>query len=135
MEVAEASRRRVLLAEDDTTLRCLIASALRADGYEVLEAGDGIELLANVESTVAARRTRPDDVLIVADVQMPGLSGLDVLAILRCAFWAAPVILITGFGDEETHAEARELGATAVFDKPFDLDALRSAALEAVAPW
>ena len=127
-------RRRVLLAEDDAALRPLIASALRGDGYEVLEARDGLELLANVESTLAEWGPRPEGVLIISDVQMPGLGGLDVLAILRCAFWAAPVILITAFGDEETHAEAHELGAAAVFDKPFDLDELRSVAHEAMPP-
>ena len=65
---------------------------------------------------------------------MPGLTGLDVLAILRCANWATPVILITAFGDEATHAEGRELGAVAVFDKPFNVDALRATVLETIPP-
>ena len=65
---------------------------------------------------------------------MPGLGGLDVLAILRCADWNTPVILITAFGDEATHAEGRDLGALAVFDKPFGVDLLRSAVREAMPP-
>jgi DNA-binding response OmpR family regulator len=123
--------RVVLLAEDDQAFRQLLASVLAADGYEVVEATDGVSLLAKIEAFLAARDT-PDSFLVVADVRMPGLSGLDVLAILRCANWRTPVILITAFGDEATHAEGRELGAAAVFDKPFDIHALRTAVAEAI---
>jgi len=133
---AEVERHRlVLLAEDDPAFRRLIASVLADDGYEVLEAEDGVALLANIESTLTLRRERAESFLVVADVRMPGLSGLDVLAILRCANRATPVILITAFGDEATHAEGRELGAAAVFDKPFSLDALRAMVLETMPPW
>ena len=127
--------RLVLLAEDDDAFRHLIASVLAQDGYEVLEAGDGLGLLANIESTLTVRREPADHFLVVTDVRMPGLSGLDVLAILRCANWATPVILITAFGDEATHAEGRELGAAAIFDKPFDVEKLRSTVLETIPPW
>jgi DNA-binding response OmpR family regulator len=130
-----AGQQLVLLAEDDAAFRRLIASVLEAEGYEVVQAVDGVELLAKLESVLTARRQRPDAFLVVADVRMPGLSGLDVLAILRCANCATPVILITAFGDETTHMEGRELGAAAVFDKPFDVDALRGAVLEAMPPW
>jgi CheY-like chemotaxis protein len=133
-ETAEVSRRRVLLAEDDPELRRLIASVLRSDGYEVVEAADGLALLAHIEHALTARRERSDTFLVLADIQMPGLSGLDVLAILRCARCATPVVLMTGFGDDETHGEARELGAAALFDKPVDLDRLRNIVLETMPP-
>jgi DNA-binding response OmpR family regulator len=55
---------------------------------------------------------------------MPELGGLEVLARLRGLGWTGGIILITAFGDEATHTRARELGATMVIDKPFDLDAL-----------
>ena len=124
----------IILAEDDTEFRGLLASVLQEEGYEVVEAPDGLALLASLENTLTVRRERPDAFLVVADVRMPGLSGLDVLAILRCATWRTPVILITAFGDEATHAEGRELGAVAVFDKPFDVDALRAAVKETIPP-
>ena len=125
------ARSRVLLAEDDGPLRGLIAGVLKNDGYEVVEAKDGLELLVNIEASLVGDQ-RPFFV-VVADVHMPGLTGLDVLAILRCSFVAAPVILITAFGDDDTRAEAWELGASAVFDKPFELEELRVAVLEAAA--
>jgi DNA-binding response OmpR family regulator len=56
---------------------------------------------------------------------MPGLSGLHALDWFhKVRAWHAPVIVITAFGDAQTHAQARQLGAH-VLDKPFDLDALR----------
>lgn len=64
---------------------------------------------------------------------MPGKSGLEVLAGLRQSDWSTPVILITAFGDEWTHAEAQRLGATSI-DKPFDLHDLRLLAREATTP-
>jgi CheY-like chemotaxis protein len=136
MDTAETGRRRrrlVLLAEDDPAFRLLIASVLEQEGYEVVEAADGLALLANIEATL--RRERADSFLIVADIRMPGLTGLDVLAILRCANWATPVILITAFGDEATHAEGQELGAAAVLDKPFNVEELRSTVVETMPPW
>ena len=62
---------------------------------------------------------------------MPGCSGLDLLACLRHFDWNTPVILITAFGNAETHDQARRLGAFAVFDKPFDLADLETAVLNA----
>jgi CheY-like chemotaxis protein len=128
------ARRLVLLAEDDAAFRRLLASILEEEGYEVVEAADGVELLAKIESTLTVGRARDDAFLVVADVRMPRLGGLDVLAILRCANSTTPVILITAFGDDATHAEGHELGALAVFDKPFSVDRLRTAVLEAMPP-
>ncbi|WP_437731955.1 response regulator [Sorangium sp. So ce1335] len=115
---------RVLLAEDDRELRQLLATALRRDGYEVLEARDGNQLLELMaESLVSSSGARPD--IVVSDVRMPGKSGLELLAGLRRDDWSTPVVLITAFGDPETHAEAYRLGADAVLDKPLDIDDLR----------
>jgi FixJ family two-component response regulator len=64
---------------------------------------------------------------------MPRLSGLDLLAALRCSRWTTPVVLVTAYGDDETRAEARELGAAAFLDKPLDPEALRRAVAAAIA--
>jgi DNA-binding response OmpR family regulator len=110
----------VLVAEDDVELRKLIATTLRHDGYEVIEATNGMELLDSLEMVVERRQPYA----IVSDVRMPLLSGMDVLAVIRASSTQVPVILITAFGDVDTHGEAHDLGAVAILDKPFDLSAL-----------
>ena len=115
----------VLLAEDDADTRRLLAWALRVAGYDVVEAGDGIEVLDEMDSRIRSHSSRPFGVIIL-DVNMPFLTGLDLLAALRSAQWATPVILITAFGDEAIRAEARELGAFAILEKPRDLEELRT---------
>jgi CheY-like chemotaxis protein len=111
---------RILVAEDDVHMRRLVARALRTTGYRVVEAADGVEVLSRIESTIWHDR---HDVIraVVADMNMPGLTGLDVLAALRCAEVDTPFILITAYGDANVRREARALGAAAVIDKPFGL--------------
>jgi len=118
----------VLLGEDDADTRRLLAWTLRVAGYDVVEAGDGLEVLDEMDSSIRPNCSRPFGV-IVLDVNMPFLTGLDLLAALRSAQWVTPVILITAFGDEAIRAEARELGAFAILEKPSDLDELRTAVL------
>lgn len=111
----------VLLAEDDTAMRQLVAGVLRADGHRVVQAYDGRHL---VERLAALREQGPVG-LVITDVRMPGRSGLDVLADVRALDRAPPVLVITAFGTAEVRETARMLGALAVLDKPFDLLALR----------
>ncbi|HEY3448975.1 MAG TPA: response regulator [Myxococcales bacterium] len=119
---------RVLLAEDDPEMRALMAWTLRADGYEVQEVGDGDELLRAL-GTVELGEGGPD--VVVTDVQMPGVSGLEVLERVRRSRARLPVLLVTAFGDWETHARAEQLGAE-VLDKPIELDDLRKRVFDAV---
>lgn len=121
------TRLRVLVAEDDDAFRRLLASTLRRDGFEVVEARNGRELVDHVAALVQ-RTAEPFDV-IISDIRMPVMTGIDALAGLRAADWSTPVILITAFGDETTRAEAMQLGAGAFFAKPFDLADLRTTAL------
>ena len=122
---------RILVAEDDIAMRRLVARALRSTGYRVVEAADGAEVLERIESTIW--RDRHDLIgAIVADMNMPALTGLDVLAALRGAEVDTPFILITAFGDAMIRREAISLGAAAVFDKPFDLSRLERALRQAM---
>ncbi len=119
---------RLLLAEDDFELRELLACVLRADGHEVVEARDGNELwqLLSGQSSGEVGAFA----LVVSDVRMPGLTAFDVLSRLQRTVAETPVILITAFGDQTTHLRALRLGASRVFDKPFDCDELREAVHE-----
>jgi DNA-binding NtrC family response regulator len=114
------------LAEDDSEMRRLLSGFLRRDNCEVIEAQSGThlcELIAR-EGLIAPSHAPLD--LIISDIRMPGRSGLEVLAGMRRTDTTTPVILITAFGDRDTHADAHRLGALAVFNKPFDLDDLRT---------
>ena len=109
---------RILVADDDEAMRSLLGASLRREGFEVQECVDGGELLAELE---AARTGDPAPQLVVSDLRMPGVSGLDVLHWLRRWLPQVPVILITAFGDQQAHRRAEALGAVMVIDKPFDL--------------
>jgi CheY-like chemotaxis protein len=111
---------RLVVAEDDAELRRLIAAKLRKIGYEVVEVPSGERLAQHL----LAEGGLAEADLILSDIRMPGLSGLDLLAYLHTRGAFPPVVLITAFGDWRTHEEAARLGATAVFDKPLDLDDL-----------
>jgi len=111
----------ILVAEDDHEMRRLIAATLRRRRFAVTEAANGMELLDHLEAAVRRGRRYA---AIVSDVRMPLLSGMDVLAVLQAASADVPVILITAFGDAATHAEASDLGAVVVLDKPFEMEDL-----------
>jgi CheY-like chemotaxis protein len=119
----------VLVADDDDDMRALVASSLRADGYEVLEAIDGAELLDRLEEALTDPHSRPD--VVVTDIMMPRLSGLGVLDALRRAQLHFPVILMTVLADDSIHIVAKRLGALGVLRKPFDIDDLRTAVVNA----
>jgi DNA-binding response OmpR family regulator len=116
---------RILLAEDDDAMRNLVAEALRKDGYEVLAVSDGGRLLVSLaHDRVDGDQGFVD--LVVTDVRMPICSGMQILEQVRAARWRMPFILMTAFGDAATREQATNLGAL-LFDKPFELDDLRTA--------
>jgi CheY-like chemotaxis protein len=120
----------VLLAEDDPNLLRLLSTVLAFDGYDVIEATNGVEMLDYLAACGA--RGAPD--VIVSDVCMPGASGIDVLGRMRALQIAAPVVLMTAFPEHCNEQSARELGATTLLEKPFELDDLRMIVLNLVPP-
>jgi two-component system response regulator (stage 0 sporulation protein F) len=130
---SDRSPLRVLLAEDDPDMRSLLATALKEDGHDVIEIADGAQFLQVIYSCRRLASGRGFDA-IISDIRMPAFSGLEVVADLRSTDTTVPIILITAFGDEQTHAAAFMLGVSAVFDKPFDVDDLRTALLNVVPP-
>jgi len=121
-----ALRPRVLVVEDDATLRGLIAARMRREAFEVIEAGSGHEALDLLALSMG------DDLdLVVMDVRIPGTSGLDIARMLRANDWELPVVLMTAFPDAEIVAEAARL-ELALLAKPFLLDQLSDAAIAAL---
>jgi CheY-like chemotaxis protein len=114
---------RVLVAEDNDTMRRLLAFVLRADGHDVVEARSGTELLEAL-----AHALTPDGRLdfdaILSEQTMPGLNGLTVLAGVRARGHETPFVLITA--DPDVQDQARQLRGV-VLDQPFNAQAIRAA--------
>jgi CheY-like chemotaxis protein len=115
--------RTILICEDEAALRELVRVSL-GTGFEFLEASDGMEALE------LARTHKPD--VIVLDLMLPGLSGLDVLAQLRAGDHGGdlPIIVISAWGD--AREEAIAAGADRFVLKPFIPDDLRAVVEELV---
>jgi DNA-binding response OmpR family regulator len=104
-------RRRLLLVEDDATLRQALAFSLSREGYEVATASDG-------ESGLDAGRNDRLD-LILLDVMLPGMSGVEVLRVLRGEGVTTPVIILSAKGDEIDRVVGLKVGADDYVAKPF----------------
>jgi DNA-binding NtrC family response regulator len=102
----------VLVVDDDATARRLLEVRLRALGCETLMAADGLEALAAIKQEVPA--------LMLLDLQMPRMGGLEVLLALRKEAIDLPVVVITAHGSIETAVEAMREGAYDFLPKPFD---------------
>jgi DNA-binding response OmpR family regulator len=112
--VSDFARFRVLVVDDDQRVRTVVAWQLEADGFAVTEASDGASALAQIE------RDRPD--LIVLDLSLPGVGGLDVLRRVREAEGTAaplPVIVLSGRSGETDRIIGLDLGADDYLVKPF----------------
>lgn len=105
------ARSRIVVVEDDLPIRQGIAAALRAAGYEPVETGDG-------ETGLAAAR-RPGVNLVLLDLLLPKLEGMDVLDQLRQTHPTLPVIILTARGAEDDRVAGLQAGADDYVVKPF----------------
>jgi len=126
-------RRRIVVADDDADFRGLVADELRRGGYDVVEEKDGGRLLVRIAAIHAFGATEDPIDLIISDVRMPVLSGIDILKGLRNARRSTPFILVTGFDDADVFATAAHLGAL-VFQKPFEASSLRDIVRDLLLP-
>jgi len=104
--------RTILVVEDETTLRETLAEALEAEGFQVVQAGDGRAALARF------RADRPD--LVILDLMLPELSGIEVCRIIR-AESGVPIVMLTAKDSELDKVVGLELGADDYVTKPFSL--------------
>lgn len=107
---------KILIADDDDELRSLLSMKLSKLGHQIIEVGNGEELLGELENG------EPD--LILSDLQMPLLTGIEALKRLRRTDWTVPFILMTGQPGPTTHEQANQLGAAYIVHKPLDFDYL-----------
>src|ERR1700678_2882870 len=125
MATEPSKLQRILIVEDEDNARKGYEALLRKWNWEILGVGSGEEALAKFQEYA------PD--LILADVELPGMNGLDLLAQLGEEIARIPVIIITGRGSEERVVQAIEAGAYWYIEKPLKpsvLQALLSRALE-----
>ena len=109
---------RVLVVDDEPLVRWAVSEVLGGQGYQVKEVGDAA-------SAIRALSTPADRVdIVLLDLRLPDSEDLRVLSAMRGLAPATPVILMTAYGTPEILAEARRLGAFAIVDKPFEMDAL-----------
>ena len=117
-------RGRILVVDDEAGVRDLLSLVLSRDGYEVVTAPDG-------ERALAAFRKGGFD-LVLQDLKMPGMDGLELLKALKEQDPLVPVMVITAFATWDNAVEAMRLGAYDYLKKPFDNDQVRRAAEQAV---
>jgi two-component system NtrC family response regulator len=110
-------KKRILVVDDDESLRWVTQAQLAQSGYDVAAAADAAGALEQV------RNSPPD--LVITDLKMPGMSGLDLLKAVRAEFPEIIVIMVTAFGTVETAVEAMKAGAYDYVTKPVNVDELR----------
>ena len=108
------AQKTLLVADDDASIRSLLKQLLSDEGFNVLEASTGIEVVDKV------KETSPD--LVIMDVRMPELDGIEALARLKSTNPKTAVLIMTAFGSSNAAIRAMELGAFDYITKPFELD-------------
>ncbi len=111
-------RSRILLVDDEQAILTLLSYPLRKDGYDVVEAADGPEALLRFDES--------DFDLVVLDVMMPKLDGLEVCRRLRARGSSVPIIMLTAKSEEIDKVLGLELGADDYITKPFSMREFRS---------
>jgi len=117
-------RRTILVVDDEPEVLSLFKRILSAEDTQILPAGSGAEALA------IARRTRLD--LVILDVKLPDVSGIEVLRRLRKMDDRLPVIIVTAYGSADGARACMRLGAFDYLTKPFDNQEIRRVAREAL---
>jgi DNA-binding NtrC family response regulator len=108
---------RILIIDDEKNMRWILERGLKPLGYHVSSASHGLE---GIES---AKADEPD--LVILDLKMPGIDGVETLKRLKSIYPKLPIIMITAHGTMETAIEAMKCGATDYIIKPFDLEEMK----------
>lgn len=117
---SDERRKTVLVVDDDSNIRYLVASVLRKAGYQVVEASDGDEAIT------VANREPPD--LILMDLAMPQRSGISAIYRIRknLALRDVPIVAVTAYSSADMHRDALKAGCQSYLTKPFNVEELKS---------
>ena len=111
--------KKILIVDDQFGIRALLQEVLHKEGYTIFQAPNGPTALQLVQAE------NPD--LVLLDMKIPGMDGLEILRNIRKMEIETKVIMMTAYGELDLIQEAMEMGALAHFTKPFDIDELRQA--------
>jgi FixJ family two-component response regulator len=107
----QLKRPLIYVLDDDDSVRIALGSFLRSLGFHIETFSTGMQLLASDHLAQVS--------CVISDVQMPAMSGFEVLSVLQQINPAVPVILLTAFYEDSLKQKAFDLGATAFLSKPF----------------
>lgn len=110
-------KKKILIVDDQYGIRILLSEIFQKDGHETYQAGSGVQALAIVKETL------PD--LVILDMKIPGMDGLEILKRLKEFNSDIKVIMMTAYGELDMINKAMDLGAVTHFAKPFDIDEIR----------
>lgn len=126
---------KILVVDDEKDVQVLFLQRFRKEirraEFQFVFAFSGEEALQTLEAM------EHDSILILSDINMPGMSGLELLAQIKKNYQAPPpvVMMITAYGDEENFHTAQHLGADDFLTKPLDFDSLRSKLFQIKNDW
>ncbi|MFH2203549.1 MAG: response regulator [Elusimicrobiota bacterium] len=113
------NRKRILIVDDEATIRRVLSRLLAGSGHEIMTAEDGREALEMIQQ-------RPPD-LVLLDINMPRLGGMRLLELVKKIRPGLPVIMVTGVDDPDQALATMSLGAEDYVTKPFDFDYIDTA--------
>lgn len=113
---------KILIVDDQYGIRILLNEVFQKEGYRTFQAANGFQAIDIVVND------KPD--LIVLDMKIPGMDGIEILKRVKQIDKSIKVILMTAYGELDMIQEAKKLGALMHFAKPFDIDELRQAVRE-----
>jgi two-component system response regulator AtoC len=123
---------RVLIADDEASLRKVLAAALKKEGYEVVTVKSAEEALDVLEASTALDTGEPFS-LLISDVRMPGLDGMQLLGRVKRRFKDLPVVMLTAHGTVDLAVQALKQGAFDFITKPYERDELVAIVKKAIA--
>lgn len=112
-------QRRILIVDDQKGVRRLLEELFKKEGWDVQIAGDGQEAIHMVEELM------PELDIILMDVKMPNMNGLEATRIITERNFNIPIIMMTAYGENEVVMQALDAGAKKCISKPFDIMVLR----------
>lgn len=122
----------ILIVEDDARIASFLLRGLRAEGYRVQHAADGPSGLALAQDAARAAAAGDEPCIVVLDLMLPGLNGLEICQTLRAGQVALPILMLTAQSALEDRVQGLRLGADDYLCKPFEFEELL-ARLEALA--